>query len=299
MAGVFAQSEIEWTPRIRTTIGLRADGYHFDVTSNDPRNSGRGSDGLLSPKFSAAFGPWQGTELYLNAGMGFHSDDARGGVITIDPATGDAVDRVTPLVRARGAEVGIRTVRWRGLQSTLAVWHLGIDSELVFVGDAGTTEAGRPSRRVGIEWTNYWRLRPWLLADLDVSWSRARFTDGDPAGPHIPGALTRVISGGMNVEPRQPVFGSLRVRHFGPRPLIEDGSVRSHSTTLWNAEAGYRVSAGARVVLEVFNLFDAKVSDIDCFYTSRLPGEPLDGIGDVHTHPALPRSARIGLRLSF
>lgn len=190
-------------------------------------------------------------------------------------------------------------MRVRGLQSTVSVWYLGLDSELVFVGDAGTTEAGRPSRRVGVEWASYWRLRPWLTADADVSFSRAEFTDDDPVGPRIPGALTRVVSGGVTVEARQPVFGSLRVRHFGPRPLIEDASVNSASTTLWNGEAGYRFSSQARLVLDVFNLFDAKVSDIDYFYTSRLQGEPVGGVDDVHTHPALPRSARVGLRLSF
>jgi hypothetical protein len=143
------------------------------------------------------------------------------------------------------------------------------------------------------------RLRSWLTADADVSFSRARFTEDDPAGDYVPGALDRVISGGVTVEPRVPVFGSIRVRHFGPRPLIEDASVKSEGTTLWNGEVGYRFSPKARVVLELFNLFDAKVSDIDYFYASRLPGEPEEGVEDIHTHPAIPRSARIGLQLSF
>ena len=152
---------------------------------------------------------------------------------------------------------------------------------------------------MGIEWTNYWRLRPWLTVDADVSFSRARFTDDDPAGDSIPGALDRVVSGGITIEPRQPVFGSIRVRHFGPRPLIEDRSVRSNGTTLWNAEVGYRLSSKARLVVEMFNLFDAKVSDIDYSYASRWPGEPAQGVEDFHTHPALPRSARVGLQFSF
>lgn len=299
MAGVYAQSEIEWTRAFRTTFGLRADAYRFNVRSNESANSGGGSDALVSPKFSAAFGPWHGTELYASAGMGFHSNDARGTVITVHPRTGAPVDRVTPLVRAKGAEVGMRTVRVRGLQSTVALWYLGLDSELVFVGDAGTTEAGRPSHRVGVEWTNYWRLRPWLTLDGDLSFSRARFTEHDPAGNHIPGALDRVLSAGVNVEPRRPIFGSLRVRHFGPRPLIEDASVTSSSTTLWNGEVSYRFTNRTRLVLELFNLFDASVSDIDYFYTSRLRGEPAEGFDDVHRHPALPRSARVGLQFSF
>jgi outer membrane receptor protein involved in Fe transport len=95
------------------------------------------------------------------------------------------------------------------------------------------------------------------------------------------------------------VFGSLRVRHFGPRPLIEDATTMSKATTLWNGEAGYRFSERARLVLEVFNLFDSEASDIDYFYASRLAGEPAGGIEDIHTHPALPRSFRLGFQLSF
>jgi hypothetical protein len=231
--------------------------------------------------------------------MGFHSNDARGAVIRVDPSTGKSVDGVTPLVRARGAEVGLRTVRVRGLQSAVALWYLALDSELLFVGDAGTTEPGRPSRRVGVEWSNYARVTPWLTFDGDLAITRARFTDNDEAGNRIPGALDRVISAGATVESRWRIFGSARVRHFGPRPLIEDASVNSKSTTLWNGEIGYAVSSKARLVLELFNIFDSDASDIDYFYTSRLRGEPVEGFDDVHTHPALPRSVRLGLHWSF
>ena len=152
---------------------------------------------------------------------------------------------------------------------------------------------------MGVEWTNYARLRPWLVADADLAFTDARFTNADPAGDRIPGALDRVISAGLSFEPKQPVFGSVRLRHFGPRPLIEDGSVASTSSTLWNGEAGYRLSNRTRVVLEVFNIFNAAVSDIDYFYTSRLQGEPINGVSDIHTHPALPRSVRLELQLAF
>jgi hypothetical protein len=280
-------------------FGLRGDVYQFSVTSDNPMNSGDGSDGLVSPKVGVILGPWKATEFYVNAGTGFHSNDARGATITVDPVSGDPVERVTPLVRARGAEIGLRTVAIRGLQSTVSLWYLGLDSELLFVGDAGTTEAGRPSRRVGVEWTNYARLSSWLTVDGDLAVSRARFRDNDPAGPYIPGALDRVISAGLTIEPSQPLFGSIRVRHFGPRPLIEDASVSSKSTTIWNGELGYHVSSKARLVLEAFNLFNADVADIDYFYPSRLQGEPAEGIEDIHTHPALPRSLRIGLQVTF
>jgi outer membrane receptor protein involved in Fe transport len=298
-AGAYAQNETAWTPWLRTLAGLRADGYRFDVDAGDPRNSGLDRAGLVSPKGGVVIGPWSGTEVYANAGLGFHSNDARGATITVDPATGEPADRVTPLARARGAEAGIRSVRIPRLQTSLAVWTLSLDSELVFVGDAGTTEAGRPSRRYGIEWASYYRPRSWLVADFDLAISRARFTDADPAGDRIPGAVTAVLSGGLTVDSIRNVFGSIRWRHFGPRPLIEDDSVRSEATSLFNLEAGYRVTPTVRIALDVFNLFDAKRSDIDYFYSSRLPGEPDGGIDDIHLHPTLPRTARLGVIVGF
>ena len=293
--GAYGQAEIEWTPRVRTVLGLRGDVYWFDVTSDDPRNSGEASDALLSPKASVIFGPWSGTEIYVNTGFGFHSNDARGATITVGPVSGKPVDRVTPLAQARGAEVGLRTVRIPGVQSTLAVWTLGIDSELLFTGDAGTTEATRPSRRYGVEWTNYVQLRPWLTLDADLSLSHARFTDDDPAGDRIPGAVEHVVAFGVSVEELRRVFGSVRLRYFGPRPLVEDDSVRSEATSLVNLQAGYRLSNRTRLVLDVFNLFNAEHSDIDHFYASRLPGEPAEGVADIHTHPTAPRTLRVSL----
>ncbi len=297
--GLFAQSEIEWSPVLRTTLGLRGDLYRYDVTALSRLNSGNGTDGIVSPKVSVVLGPWQDTEFYINWGHGFHSNDVRGATLTVDPRTGERVDTLSPLVTARGAEVGLRTVRVRGLQSTVALWYLGFDSELLFIGDSGVTEANRPSQRYGLEWVNYLRLTPWMTAEAEMSFTSARFTDFDPAGPFIPGALNRVVSAALTVEPARRLFGSIRVRHFGPRPLIEDASVRSESTTIWNGELGVTLNDLMRVSIEGYNLFNSAVADIDYFYASRLPGEPLAGVDDVHTHPSIPRTVRVSLQVAF
>jgi outer membrane receptor protein involved in Fe transport len=296
--GAFVQNEVEWSPWLRTMLGLRGDAAHFKVDALAAVNSGTTSSGFVSPKGGATFGPWNGTEFYVNAGLGFHSNDARGTTVHVDP-DGNPVEAVAPLVRAKGAEVGMRTVAFRHLQSTLAVWMLNLDSELVFSGDAGTTEPGRPSARRGFEWANYFSPRPWLIFDADVSWSRARFTDFDAAGNYVPEAVATVVSAGAAVENYRSAFGSLRWRYFGPRALIENNSVRSSPTSLFNLQAGYRMTPRVKVALDVFNLFNAPDSDIDYYYTSRLPGEPLAGIDDVHTHPTLPRTARVNLIVGF
>ena len=135
--------------------------------------------------------------------------------------------------------------------------------------------------------------------DADVALSRARFTDSDPAGHHIPGAVATVVSAGATVDSVRNMFGSIRWRYFGPRALVEDNSIRSQATSLVNLTAGYKITPSVRVALDVFNLFNAADSDIDYFYTSRLPGEPASGIDDLHVHPAAPRSARVNVILGF
>jgi hypothetical protein len=297
---VFFQNDTPWTSRFRTIVGVRGDLYHFGVTGiSDPENGGVVTRGIFSPKLSMIFGPFNQTEIYANAGYGFHSNDARGATITVDPSTGDREHRVTPLARAKSAELGVRSLPLPGWQTTVALWGLDIASELVFSGDAGTTEASRPSRRYGIEWANYFRVLPWMTLDTDVSISKAGFRDEDPVGNRIPGAVQNVIAAGVSVTSLGNFFGSLRLRYFGPRPLIEDNSVRSNATTTVNALLGYELIRGLRVQLDVFNVFNAKVSDIDYYYTSRLPGEPIDGVNDIHFHPTQPRSARVAAVLGF
>ena len=298
-AGVWVDADVRWTPWLRSIAGVRADGYRFQVSADRSDNSGTATAGLVSPRGSIVFGPWRRTELYVNAGSGFHSNDARGATMRVDPSTGLPVDRVTPLARTCGAEVGVRVVAFRGVQSTLALWRLALDSELVFVGDAGATAPSRPSERHGLEWSNFVRVRQWMTLDGDVAWSGARFTDADPAGNLVPGSVERVASVGLTADGERPAFGSLRWRYFGPRALTEDGTIRSRATSLVNLQAGYRLSRRWSIVADMFNVFGARVSDVDYYYTSRLPDEPPGGTSDTHTHPALPRTVRATLAIAF
>jgi hypothetical protein len=298
-AGPYFSNRVEWSDWFRTVAGLRADFYRFDVASNIAENSGRNSDEIVSPKVSAIFGPWARTEYFLNWGRGFHSNDARGTTITIDPKTGDPADRVSPLVRTTGYEAGVRSQIVPRVATSLALWELKQDSELLFIGDAGTTEASRPSKRTGLEWLLQWLPARWIALDLTAALTRARFSDDDSAGDRIPGAPESVASAGATVENVNGWFGSVRWRYFGPRPLIEDNSVRSQSTSLVNLRIGHAVTKQIRAYLDVFNLFDRKASDVDYFYASRLQGEPAQGVDDVHFHPVESRALRATLAATF
>jgi outer membrane receptor protein involved in Fe transport len=302
---LYAQNQTHWLSWLRTQAGLRADYYRFDVDSNVPQNSGKTSDQMLSPKFTAIFGPWRQTEVYANWGRGFHSNDARGSSLTVDPVTrlnvdadGNPIRRVDPLVRSTGYELGLRSKPVEGWQTTVSLWRLELDSELLFVGDAGITEASRPSRRQGVEWNNLWSVNSWLSFDADLSWSHARFRGNDPAGDYIPGAVATTANLGVTVDALGPWFGALRLRYFGPRPLIEDNSVRSDSSAIANLRLGYRLDRKTTLALDVFNLFDRKISDIDYWYESQLRNEAAP-VNDIHTHPAEPRTFRLTLTHRF
>jgi hypothetical protein len=296
--GVYGELATPWTPWLRSVVGLRADAARFQVDSSVAANSGKVSDSIASPKLSLVFGPWQKTEFFANLGSGFHSNDARGTTAAVDPVPG--------LVRSRGAELGARTELVPGLQSSLALWRLDLDSELVFVGDAGTTEPNRASRRTGIEWNNHWQLdglggkalRGWLL-DVDLAASRARFRDEAPEGPHVPGAVNHVVSAGITwADPDSPWSAQFQLRHFGPRDLVEDGSQRSAATTLAYLRGGWRVNKHFRLNVDVFNLFDREASDIDYYYESQRAGEAVPA-ADRHFHPVEPRSVRVTATLNF
>jgi hypothetical protein len=297
-AALFAQATLHITDRLRATGGLRADGYAFDVDSSQPLNSGRRTAAIASPKLSLAFAPWRKTELYLDAGAGFHSNDARGAVIRVDPADGvTPVGRVNPLVRARSIEAGVRTAAIPGLVSTVSLWALDLDSELVFVGDAGGTEASGATRRVGVEFANYYRVVPWLVFDADLAFTHARYRNA-PGSDRIANSIDRVFTAGMTVDSPRGFFGSVRLRYFGPQPLIEDNSVRAPSSLTFNLRAGWK-SRDWEVAVDVLNLFDRANADIANDYASRLPGEPAGGLDDIHLHPAEPRTVRLGVTRRF
>lgn len=297
--GFWAQNETRWVSWFRSVQGLRADAYDFTVDSNIAANSGKANDQMVTPKLSLIFGPWQKTELYLNYGHGFHSNDARGTTITVDPSNpGTSVDKVNPLVRTKGYEAGVRTELVPGWQSTVSLWQLDAASELLFVGDAGTTEPSRPSRRYGLEWTNFYTPTDWLAFDADLSWSHARFKDSAPEGDYIPGAVTTTANLGVTVDHVGPWFGAVRLRYFGPRPLLEDNSVKSQASTITNMRLGYRIDPRTNIALDVYNLFDRKLNDIEYWYDSQLANET-SPVFDRHVHPTEPRTFRVTLSHRF
>jgi hypothetical protein len=287
-AAAFVAHEFRFDDRWRSYVGLRHDRYHFDVDArSEPLNSGRVADAATSLKASLAWKPHAAAEFYASYGEGFHSNDARGTTIRVDPVSGAPAVPVDPLVASRGYEFGTRLYFNERVHATAALWRLRLDSELLFIGDAGTTEAGRPSRREGIELGVYWFGHRYFEGEFEAAYTDARFADADPAGREIPGAIPLVLGAGLTAR-----------LDGGWYPLTEDGRVHSDGSTFASLRVG-RQWRRVGLTLDVLNLLDSDDHDIDYFYASRLAGEPADGVEDLHYHVFEPRSVRLSVRWEF
>jgi len=288
----FAEAEIHWNDRLRSKVGLRADYYDWDVIAKVPAdiaNSGTGDDTILSPKFSMAYALADHTEVYASYGQGFHSNDVRGVEVETNPVEG--------LVKIDGAELGLRSEGIEGLNLTLALFRLETDSELIFVGDAGTTEPSDGAERYGLEVSAFWQMNDWLVLDLTAAKSKASFK-GKPSGEdHVPDAHEIVAGAGVTATLDNGFVGSLRVRHFGAAPLDESDSVRKDATTLVNLGLSYGIGK-IDLGLEVLNVLNTEANDIEFLFESQLENE-VSPVEDIHFHPVAPRSVRASLRYSF
>ncbi len=286
--GIYAEHRVQWTPGFRSVIGGRGDLQFADVNSiATPADSGDVETAQFSPKLTLVLGPWDKTEYFFQAGYGFHSNDVRGATLASGPLRG--------LVPARGAEVGIRTLAVKDLQSTLSLWYLRTQQELVFIGDAGTVEPSDSSDRYGVEWANYWTPYAWLSFDLDVAASQALYSDLPTGARNVEGAIDTVVAAGVTVRNQSGWSGALRLRYFGPRDLDAAGAARSDETIMLNASVGYQLNANWQATLSVLNLLDRLDQDIAYSYESSATG----GADGIHFHPVEPIQFRLSLTGRF
>ena len=312
--GLYVENRVKWAEKFRSVAALRGDLQCFNVTSLVNRaNSGTSSKFLPSPKLSLIFGPWTKTEIYVQGGFGFHSNDGRGTTQTVQPVSADNPYPGTPaakipgLIQTKGGEIGVRTLAVPHLQSTVSLWYLHSDSELQQQGDTGGTVASKQgSNRYGIEWANYFTPTEYLTFDFDIADSIARFDSvdaddaapGSPGGKRVPEAVGLVISSGITLHDWHGFSAGLRLRYFGPRDLTSDGIYRSHQTLSLNGEAAYQINKTWRISVTLLNLLNRHDHDIDYAYTSRVTPTAAPVFQNVY-HPVEPIQARVALTARF
>jgi outer membrane receptor protein involved in Fe transport len=324
--GAYVDNNTRWTSWLRTDVGAREEVYSgrdLSLLPGTPHSLTPYTQSLtlFQPKGDVVLGPWWGTELYVSAGRGFHSDDIRGvsgtvPVLGISPLAGP-----TPLlVKADGEEVGLRTDVIPLTRVQIAFFNLHLASEQVYDQDEGEDQAGPPSTRDGIEFSAEYRPARWLELNTDLSFAHARFTDVTPAtlsndygdnGFYIPNAPGFIGSFGAIIDNLGPWYGGVQVRILGAIPLTPDNLERDAGYTETNINLGYRVSKSLKAQVEIFNAFDVKANAGAYYYTTRLANEPaigacvpnqpcpFTGVADHQVHPLEPISARFSMTATF
>ena len=305
MSSLYLQNTTSWNDWFRTLAGVRGDSLSMNMTSYSlSQNSGTASGKKLSPKLSMIFGPWDKTEFFINAGKGFHSNDARGVINKIDPTTGDPSDAVPALVGSFGKEVGVRTEWVDGLQSSLALWSLNSDSEIVYAADSaiGSTEANGASKRYGVEWNNHWIANKWLMIDADLAWTHARYAqDGanDSPGNLIPNAASRVGLLRATLHDVGPWTAGLETRYIGSYPLAQDGSLTAPSAIVTNLRLQRDINKNVSIYMDALNVLNRQYYDIAYQQDYQVSPSAAAVPSGVTVHPGEPRTVRITLALKF
>lgn len=300
--GIYGQTTLNWFPWLRQTLGLRVEHQRMDLSSRvQPENQGASQGTKLLPKLSLVLGPWARTEFFFNAGKGFHSNDARGVLYRVAP-DGSPADAAPVLVSSSGKEVGVRSEIIPGLQSSLAVWSLNSDSEILYSADAGNTEPHGASRRYGLEWNNHWTPVPWFLLDVDLAWSHSRFVsanDGGEAGNLIPNGVSRVGMVRASVHDLGPWSLGLETRYIGGYPLTQDGSLRTPAALVTNLRLQRAFTRDVSLSWDLLNAFNRPYYDIAYAQDYRTsPSSAVVPTG-ITVHPGEPRELRMTVHLRF
>jgi outer membrane receptor protein involved in Fe transport len=289
--GWFAQQEIRPTDWLRAQAGARLDNFWWNVRQDGPATepiSGAASKSMVNPKLNLIFTPFtdnntvRATNLFLNLGGGFHSNDAR--VVVQDPKKG--------LARYWGGELGMRTRLLEKMEVSASYWNSYLTSELVFVGDEGTFEPSGASRRRGLEAEFRYDILPWLSYDLDVSYTWAKFVNGD-AVPLAPRALAFT---GFTARHDSGLQARLQMRYIGSRYGIEDRSIKVPQSAVFDLLLKY-VWKRYEFVLSFENLANTKWRAAEHVFESRLRGEPPAGVLDGHFTPGEPFTAKAGMTI--
>ena len=274
--GLFGEEELAWK-WLRLIGGLRFEYFGFDVTDRledkdtlGTMTSGEEAQAIVLPKASLIVHPVEPLELFFNFGRGFHSNDARGVVLGTDP--------VTPLSAALGWELGARVLAWERFQMSTAFFWLNLDSEVVWIGDEGTTEASGETQRFGLEAQFRLEILPWLLADLDATWVRAEFVNNPGNANAVALAPELLISGGLSArDTRTGLSGRIGVFYIADRPATEDRFLTADGFVRVDASFGWENRRFA-VKAQVLNLINTRWRQAQFATVGRLPGE--DGPDD-------------------
>ena len=329
---VWGQGKIVFNRHWRIELGLRGDYITYDVddhlgNANDvfanglPHASGYAQQAMLNPKFNVVYSPSTKVDIYLNAGTGFHSNDARNVIFTqkakeieqVKLREGLSENEIAQwlvkhhfdpqqqftgtMPRAYGTETGFRIEMFKRFNLGMSVWYMYLDKEFVYVGDGGYSELSNPTQRLGLDCEGRLNITRWLRADVDMTLSRGRVNNLPKGSNYIPLAPNFTLTGGLTMTNYHGFDVSLRTIHIGSRPANEDNTVTALGYTLVNFGSAYHWKKYTFSVT-IENLLNTEWNEAQFDTESRMKWEtkPVD---ELHFTPGNPFNIKVGVVVRF
>ncbi len=292
----YAEANLHVLPHVHILPGIRYEQFVWDVddldpetnTSPDATTGGTAGRGMFLPKLSVEIEATDKLDLFVNGGQGFHSNDARSNAATHGAGA---------LARATGAEAGFRTTLVPHLRVAADLWYLHLDSELVWSGDSGGTDAGDPTRRYGVDAEVQYAPVPWLHFDANITAAHATFVANHGNGNALALAPKLMGQGGVSFV-HGPAFISLRGRGIADRPGNDANTLTAQGYFILDLMTGYSPIKALNLALTINNLLNSDWREAQFADTSRVtPTAP--AIEQMHFTPGIPITATVSAAYKF
>ena len=280
-ANIWFKQEFNINKWFRFDAALRLDYFIFQdrdlqpidssmspINNYHPANNS-GTDYQLLPgyKVNLVFSPTNFLQLYVNNGIGYHSNDAR----VVVP------QHYHRLPMAFAEEVGA-TVRIgsRAIFSA-AFYCLDLTDELTLDQDVPQVDDNGPSRRMGVDFSSRVQITKWLTFDLDMNYSYNYLTDkflgrkSDTAW-HLPLAPVFTSQGGLTARDKSGVKGRIGYRAMSKRPADQYYAVTALGYYVMDASIAYERKRW-QISLTVENFLDTKWNEAQFTTETQLRNE--------------------------
>ena len=281
---------LELSDKFNVNGGLRFDLFRFayrnmlagETNFNDQQR------GIVSPKLNFAYTPSSTLKIYLNNGIGFHSNDTR---VILDNDAKDILPKVY------GTDLGIILKPLRNLILKTALWHFYSEQEFVYVGDEGIVEPGGKARRIGVDLSARYQFTAWLYGDLDLNYTKARMIAKAKGENYVSLAPSFTSIGGLSAKMKNGFNGSLRYRFMDQRPANEINSVKAQGYFITDILLSYNWKK-FDLTISAENIFDCKWREAQFDTESRLQFEPRP-VSEIHYTSGPPRFLKAGISFKF
>lgn len=258
---------------------IRLDYFKFNYQDKLTENYKTESESKVkfSPKLNFIYSQNNNLQFFIKSGMGFHSNDAR----VVVQNNGKQI-----LPTAIGTDVGTIFKPFPKLIVNAALWHLYLEQEFVYVGDAGIVEPSGQSRRMGAELGLRYQLNDWLYLDADANYTYARSIDEAKGQDYIPLAPDFTTTGGISFQKVNGFSGGIRYRYLKNRPANEDNSIVAKGYFISDLNVNYQYKS-MNFGISVENIFDTEWNETQFATESRLQNET-QSVEEIHLTPGTP-----------